>query len=209
MTKSNQTVFIVDDETEVRDALRCLFESIQLPVETYETAALFLEKYPNASQGCLITDVRLSGMSGLELLEQLNTQNSSLPVIIITGYGDIHMAVRAMKAGAKDFLLKPLNDQSLLETVQNCMSQSEDLSSLELINERINSLSSRELNIIDLILDGKLTKEIAYELSVSISTVEAHRASIMQKMHARNLAQLIKLYLQAKFARGYPYNSQG
>lgn len=203
MNKNNQTVFIIDDEAEVRGALRCLFELNQLPVETYETAALFIEKYTSSRQGCLITDVRLSGMSGLELLEQLHTQNSSLPVIIITGYGDIQMAVRAMKAGAKDFLLKPLNNQVLLETVQNCISQSEDLSSLELINERINSLSSRELNIIDLILEGKLTKEIAYELSVSISTVEAHRASIMQKMHARNLAQLIKFYLQAKFARDY------
>lgn len=203
MTKSNQTVFIIDDEAEVRDALQCLFESIQLHVETYETAAQFLEKYTSNRAGCLITDVRLSGMSGLELLEHLNAQNSSLPVIIITGYGDIQMAVRAMKAKAKDFFLKPLHDQSLLETVQNCMNQSEDLNSLELINERINSLSPRELNIIDLILDGKLTKEIAYELSVSISTVEAHRASIMQKMEVKNLAQLIKLYLQAKLAKDY------
>lgn len=203
MTESNPTVFIIDDEAEVRDALQCLFESIQLNVETYENAVAFLEKYHCTQHGCLIMDVRLPDMSGLELLEQLNAQKNHIPVIIMTGHGDIQMAVRAMKAGAKDFLLKPFNDQCLLETVQKCMAQSVDSNAIELIIERINSLSQRELQIIDLILDGKLNKEIAYELAISISTVEAHRASIMHKMEAKNLAHLIKLYLQAKFNKEY------
>ena len=142
-------------------------------------------------------------MSGLELQEHLKTLKSQLHVIIITGYGDIQMAVRAMKAGAIDFILKPLNDQYLLETVQKCFSNSVDTHSIDLINERISQLSQRERQIIDLILDGKLNKEIAYELSISISTVEAHRASIMHKMQAKNLAQLIKLYLQAQFNSDY------
>lgn len=193
-----QTIFIIDDESEVCNALRWLFESVQFNVETYGTAQLFLEHYDHRMQGCLIADVRLPEMSGLELLEQLKQQKSNLPVIMITGHGDIQMAVRAMKAGAFDFIEKPFNEQGLLETVQKCMSLSKNISSVELINERINKLSDRERQIINLIVDGKLNKEIAYDLSISISTVEAHRANIMHKMQAKNLAHLIKIYLQAQ-----------
>ncbi len=193
-----QTIFIIDDESEVCNALRWLFESVQFNVETYGTAQLFLEHYDHRMQGCLIADVRLPEMSGLELLEQLKQQKSNLPVIMITGHGDIKMAVRAMKAGAFDFIEKPFNEQGLLETVQKCMSLSKNISSVELINERINKLSDRERQIINLIVDGKLNKEIAYDLSISISTVEAHRANIMHKMQAKNLAHLIKIYLQAQ-----------
>lgn len=203
MQENDQTIFIIDDEADICDALRWLFESVQYKVETYETAKAFLDNYQSNQRGCIIIDVRLPEMSGLELQEHLKTLKSQLHVIIITGYGDIQMAVRAMKAGAIDFILKPLNDQYLLETVQKCFSNSVDTHSIDLINERISQLSQRERQIIDLILDGKLNKEIAYELSISISTVEAHRASIMHKMQAKNLAQLIKLYLQAQFNSDY------
>ena len=198
MHKQNQTVFVIEDNADVRNALRWLFETVQYRVETFETADQFLEKKDTGSSGCLIADVRLPGMSGLELLEHLKQKKIRIPVIMITGYGDIQMAVRAMKAGAVDFILKPFNNQCLLEIVQKCMGQVKSEQSIEEIYERIKSLSEREHQILNLILEGKLNKEIAYELSISISTVEAHRASIMHKMQAKNLAQLIKTYLQAQ-----------
>jgi two-component system response regulator FixJ len=203
MPQNNHTIYIIDDEISVCSALSWLFKSVQFNVETYENAQSFLEQYSNEKQGCIIMDVRLPGMSGLELLEQLKAQKSYIPVIIITGYGDIHMAVRAMKAGAVDFILKPFNDQCLLETVQKCINKISNINSLELIQERINTLSDREQQIVNLILDGKLNKQIAYDLSISISTVEAHRANIMHKMQARNVAQLIKMLLQVQLNNEY------
>jgi two-component system response regulator FixJ len=199
MQGSNQTIFVIDDDDEVCEALRWLLESVQFNVETYKNAFVFLENYNHKNQGCLIMDVRLPGMSGLELLEQLRQEKCPLPIIVITGHGDIPMAVRAMKLGAKDFILKPFNDQCLLETVQKHISQSINNNYLHTVHERINSLSERERQIIKLIIDGKLNKQISHELSISISTVEAHRANIMNKMQAKNLAQLIKIYLQAQF----------
>lgn len=203
MAQNNHTIFIIDDEINVCNALSWLFKSVQFNVETYENAQSFLEKYTNEKQGCIIMDVRLPGMSGLELLEQLKAQKSHIPAIIITGYGDIQMAVRAMKAGAVDFILKPFNDQCLLETVQKCINKISNINSLELIQERINTLSDREQQIVHLILDGKLNKQIAYDLSISISTVEAHRANIMHKMQAKNVAQLIKMFLQVQLNNEY------
>ncbi|CAM4405574.1 MAG: Transcriptional regulatory protein FixJ [Legionella sp.] len=198
MQTNKQTIFIIDDEPAVCDSLQWLFESIQFQVETYRTASSFQESYDPKNSGLLITDVRLPDISGLELLEKLRQQKIFLPVIVITGYGDIPMAVRAMKLGAKDFLLKPFNEQVLLEKVQKHINQSVNNESLLLINKRINSLSKREQQIIKLIINGKLNKQIAHELSISIYTVEAHRANIMTKVQAKNLAQLIKSYLQAQ-----------
>lgn len=198
MQTNKQTIFIIDDEPAVCDSLQWLFESIQFQVETYRTASSFQQNYDPKNAGLLITDVRLPDISGLELLEKLKQQKIFLPVIVITGYGDIPMAVRAMKLGAKDFLLKPFNEQVLLEKVQKHINQSVNNESLHLLNKRINSLSKREQQIIKLIIDGKLNKQIAHELSISISTVEAHRSNIMNKIQAKNLAQLIKLYLQAQ-----------
>ncbi|MFJ1269361.1 response regulator transcription factor [Legionella lytica] len=198
MQTNKQTIYIIDDEPAVCDSLQWLFESIQFHVETYKTASSFQESYDPQNAGLLITDVRLPHVSGLELLEKLRQQKIFLPVIVITGYGDIPMAVRAMKLGAKDFLLKPFNEQVLLEKVQKHVNQSVNNESLHLINKRISSLSKREQQIIKLIIDGKLNKQIAHELSISISTVEAHRSNIMTKVQAKNLAQLIKLYLQAQ-----------
>lgn len=203
MTKNNPTVFVIDDEINVCNALTWLFKSVQFNVEAYTNAQLFLDNYKQESHGCIVMDVRLPGICGLELLERLKAQKSTIPVIIITGYGDIQMAVRAMKAGAVDFLLKPFNEQCLLETVQRSISKISSTSSLELIQERIDNLSAREQQIINLILDGKLNKQIAYELSISISTVEAHRANIMHKMRAKNVAQLIKMYLQVQISNEY------
>lgn len=199
MQEKTHTIYIIDDDNEVCEALRWLLESVQFMVQTYKDAYSFLEAYDNKKQGCLIMDVRLPGMSGLELLDQLRQQKCPLPVIVISGHGDITMAVRAMKLGAKDFILKPFNDQCLLEAVQKQINQLIDNNYLFVINERLNTLSERERQIIKLIVDGKLNKQISHELSISISTVEAHRANIMTKMQAKNLAQLIKIYLQAQF----------
>lgn len=204
MTQPNHTIYIVDDSQIVCQALRWLFESAQFKVAIFNSANEFLEAYDGTQQGCLILDVRLPGMSGLELLEHLKEQKNHLPVIIITGNGDVPMAVRAMKAGAVDFIVKPCNEQCLLKTVEKCIQRSTNNYSLELINEQIATLSPREHQILELVMDGKLNKQIAHELSISISTVEAHRASIMHKMQAKNLPHLIKLYLQAEFINDNP-----
>lgn len=198
MNSNNQTIFIVDDDPEICNALRYLFESVDFKVETYMSAQLFIDKYSHNKSGFIIVDVRMPVMSGLELLEYLNLNKNRLPVIIITGYGDIAMAIRAMKAGALDFVLKPFNDQCLLEIVQKYASKKVDYNKNKDINDRILLLSERERQLLKMISEGKLNKEIAYESSISISTVEAHRASIMRKMQAKNMAQLIKLYLQSE-----------
>lgn len=197
MNAENYTIFIIDDDQEVCTALRWLYESVNFNVKTYNSGQAFLEHYDPSKQGCIIVDVRMPMMSGLELLEHIKMRKNQIPVIVITGYGDISMAVRAMKLGAVDFILKPINDQSLLEIVQKCINHSSKVNTVE-VSERVKLLSKRELQIIDLILEGKLNKEIAYELSISISTVEAHRAHIMQKMQAKTIAHLIKLYLQSQ-----------
>lgn len=196
MKPNTQTIYIIDDDIEICNAMRCLFESVHFKVETFTNALIFLKEHKNHQQGCIIIDVRMPVMSGLELLEQLKLQRNPLPVIIITGYGDIPMAIRAMKSGALDFVLKPFSDQCLLDLVQKYLSHPIDMDSISYINERISRLSDRENQILNFIVEGKLNKEIAYELCISVSTVEAHRASIMKKMEAKNLAQLIKLYIK-------------
>lgn len=146
----------------------------------------------------------MPGMSGLELLEHLSSQKNRLPVIVITGYGDMAMAIRAMKAGAYDFILKPFNDQYLIETIQKCIDKSVCANKTENVVERFKLLTERERQVIHLISDGKLNKEIAYEFGVSMSTIEAHRASIMRKMQAKNIAQLIKLYIHSQTELDFP-----
>ncbi|MDI1352866.1 MAG: response regulator [bacterium] len=204
MKKNDSTIFIIDDDYQIRNALQWLFQSVHYKVETYESADLFLQSYSGTNQGCLIMDVRMPGTSGLELLEHFKFKKIRLPVIIITGFGDISMAVRAMKAGAVDFILKPFNEQCLLESVQKCVNDTIRASSLDNVSDRIEKLSDREKQIIDLILEGNLNKEIAYKLSISISTVEAHRANIMHKLEAKNVAHLIKIYLETQFNQAIP-----
>jgi two-component system, LuxR family, response regulator FixJ len=194
MNKQSPAIYIVDDEPEVCQALRWLFESVHLSVVTYNTAKDYLDNYNSKLRGCLILDVRMPGMSGLELLDQLRLKNHSLPIIVITAHGDIPMAIRAIKSGAVDFFLKPLNDQHLLEAVQKCLNNPPNFNFGQPL--KANPLTERERQVMGLILAGKLNKEIAHELKISISTVEVHRAHIMQKMQAKTLAHLIKIYLQ-------------
>jgi FixJ family two-component response regulator len=197
MPPNDAMIYIVDDDPEICKSFRWLFESVNFKVETYENGKNFLDCYDQSQHGCLIADVRMPIMNGIELLEQLNTKNNQLVVIIITGYGDIPMAVRAMKAGASDFILKPVNYQNLLESTQNCLKKNQKniSQSQSDFNEYISRLTKREKQIMDLIVDGRLNKQIAYELNISISTVEVHSANVMKKTHTKTLADLIKSYL--------------
>lgn len=192
------TTFIIDDEPDILKALRWLLESVGINVECFESSISFLENYDPSRCGCIITDLRMPIMGGIQMFEQLILRKNRLPVIILTGHGDIPMAVKAMKIGAMDFISKPFNDQYLLEQVQKSIVRSVNqcLSDpFENYARRFADLSKRELQVMKLVVAGKLNKQIAQELCISNSTVEFHRARTMKKMGAKNLAQLIKIYL--------------
>lgn len=196
MSNDLVAVHVVDDDAAVRDSLRWLMESVGLRVHTYDSAQGFLANSHNVTAGCLLLDVRLRDMSGLELQRKLRENGFHLPIIFITGYGEVTMAVQAMKNGAIDFLTKPLDDQKLLDTVQRALSQAqityEKHARSDLMASRLALLSPRERQVLDKVLDGKLNKVIADELNIGMKTVEAHRARIMEKMQARNLAELFR-----------------
>jgi len=193
------TVFIVDDDLEVRQALALLFESVGLHAETFGSADEFLQQFDPERPGCLVLDVRMPGMSGLELQSRLAGETIHPPVIIITGHGDVPMAVRAVQAGAVDFIEKPFNDQALLDSVHRALEQDArrrgQVRELAEIQQRLDSLTPREREVMKLVVSGLRNKMIAAELDVSQSTVEAHRARVMEKMHARTLSDLMRMVL--------------
>lgn len=193
------TVFIVDDDQQVRDALELLMESVGLNVATFESAQVFLDAFDPDIPGCVITDIRMPGISGLELQRKLKEQKLHPPVIIITGHGDIPMAVDAMQEGALDFIEKPFNDQRLLDSVHRAIEQDAgqrgQATQIAEIRERMNTLTKRETEVLNLITQGKRNKTIADELHVSQSTVEAHRAKVMEKMQANTLSDLMRMVL--------------
>ena len=197
--QSSATVFVVDDDEAVLDALGLLIRSVGLEVEAYPSADEFLAAYDPGRRGCLVLDIRMPRMSGLELQTHLNSRNASLPVIFITGHGDVPMAVRAMREGAFDFLLKPFHDQELLDRIHEALAV-EDRSHQEhefrrKAAQHIDSLTARETEVMELMVRGLTNKAIAGELSVSQRTVEVHRAHIMKKMAAGSLAQLVRMVL--------------
>ena len=201
MTMENEaTVFVVDDDGAVRDALRSLFESVNLNVETFESAEQFLRAYQPERPGCLVLDIRMPGMGGLRLLEHLKSQAIPLPVIVLTGYADVNTAVRAMKAGAVDFVQKPFTEQELLEQIQKALEQDARLRSERAkqseIEARLARLTPRERQVFERLVGGKTNKDIAADLGISAKTVETHRAHIMQKMQAKSLAELVRLALR-------------
>ncbi len=199
MTDKPATVFIVDDDQEVRQALALLMESVGLQVETFESGNDFLQQFDPDRPGCMILDVRMPGMSGLELQARLAAEIIHPPVIIITGHGDVPMAVRAVQAGAVDFIEKPFNDQALLDSVHKALEldarKRGRASKLAEIRARLQTLTPREQEVMKLVVAGKRNKVIALELSVSQSTVEAHRARVMEKMEARSLSDLMRMVL--------------
>ena len=199
MNTRDSTVFIVDDDTEVRQALALLMESVGLHVQTFASADAYLEHFDPHAPGCLVLDVRMPGMSGLELQARLAAETMHPPVIIITGHGDVPMAVRAVQAGAVDFIEKPFNDQALLDSVHRALDidarQRGRASRLAEVKSRLASLTPRERQVMQLVVAGKRNKVIALELSVSQSTVEAHRAKVMEKMQAQTLSDLMRMVL--------------
>ncbi len=196
---SDATVFIVDDDAEVRDALKLLMASVGLPAETFGSGQEYLEQFDPERPGCLLLDIRMPGMSGLELQEKLAQRTIHPPIVIITGHGDVPMAVRAVKAGAVDFIEKPFHDQTLLDSVHRAIEQdaSRRGEALRLadIQSRIERLTPREKEVLDLVVKGMRNKVIAAELGVSMSTIEAHRAKVMEKMEAASLSDIMRMML--------------
>jgi FixJ family two-component response regulator len=193
------TVFIVDDDEAVRNSLRLLVKSVGLPASTANSAQEFLTSYNPAHPGCLVLDVRMPGMSGIELQQQLNLRGAVIPVIFITGHGDIPMAVEAMQQGAFDFLQKPFRDQDLIDRIQRALEKDrisrDELTQRSRIHERRGTLTPREREVLDLVTAGKPNKIMAADLGLSQRTVEIHRARVMEKMGASSLAQLVRMTL--------------
>ncbi len=193
-------VHVIDDDEAVRDSLAFLFDSAGLPVRTYESAVLFLEAVAGGFDGCVVTDVRMPDMSGLDLLRELVSRGVGAPVVVITGHGDVPLAVEAMKAGAFDFLEKPFDDERLLALVGRALERGPDqpLSEEQVaVRRRLARLSQRERQVLKGLVEGQLNKTIAWELGISARTVEVYRAKLMAKMEATAFAELVRMALIA------------
>jgi RNA polymerase sigma factor (sigma-70 family) len=197
-------VFVVEDDPAVRGALSALFRSVSLDAQAFGSAEAFLETVKPEMSGCLIVDVRLRGMSGLELQQRLAEMQVCLPIIAISGHADVPMAVRAMKAGASEFFEKPINEQRLLERVQACLREAVAARSraqeLAVIRNRLDSLTAREQEVFDLVVNGKSSSAIAEELRISRKTVDVHRSNIMSKLGVKTVADLVRMSLAASAA---------
>jgi len=193
------TVFVVDDEPIIRTSLERLMQSVSLKVETFATASEFLDAYTTGQPGCVVLDVRMPGISGLDLQDRMAERGVDIPIIFITAYGDVPMAVRALKGGAVDFLQKPYNNQTLLDRVQEAIEKDvrarserakhDDLAAL------FGELTPREHEVMDMVVAGKANREIAVALGLSAKTIEVHRAHVMRKLKVDSLADLVRLYL--------------
>ena len=203
---SHPIVFVVDDDESVRTSIRFLLKSVGLDNQAFASATEFLAAYDPAQPGCLVLDVRMPGMSGLELQDQLNLRGATLPVIFITGHGDIPMAVEAMQHGAHDFLQKPFRDQDLIHRIQQALAKDAKtraaLEEHDRIRSRLETLTPREREVLALMTQGKPNKIMAHELGVSQRTVEIHRARVMEKSGAVSLAQLVRMVMDVEPAPG-------
>ncbi len=195
MTRAEPAVFVVDDDVSVRESLKNLLRSVGLKVEAFSTAQEFLSS-GSSGPGCLVLDVRLPGLSGLDLQRQLAEANREIPIVFITGHGDIPMSVRAIKAGAVEFLTKPFRDQDLLDAVRQAMDRDREIRSREKeiaeLRERYTSLTPREQEVMKFVVRGLVNKQIAAEIGITESTVKLHRGRLMHKMKAESLADLIR-----------------
>jgi two-component system response regulator FixJ len=196
------TVFIVDDDDGVRASLRILLKSVGIAATPLASAQEFLATYHPLQPGCLVLDIRMPGMSGLELQSELNLRGAMIPVIFITGHGDVPMAVEAMQHGAFDFLQKPFRDQDLIDRVQRALAKDKEnreaLKGHERIRTLLKSLTPREREVLDLMTQGKPNKVMANELGLSQRTVEIHRANVMEKMAAHSVAQLVRMVMEVE-----------
>ncbi|MEO8757136.1 MAG: response regulator FixJ [Devosia sp.] len=199
MSSPDIVVHIVDDEEPVRNSLAFLLGSAGFAVRTHATAAAFLEIAPQIRNGCLVTDLRMPDIDGVELLRRLKKSNSMLPAIVVTGHGDVQMAVEAMKNGALDFIEKPFSDIVLIESIGRAVeiatSQADAESAATRTHERLASLTERELQVLQRVVLGQPNKIIAFELGLSPRTVEVYRAGLMNKMQAKSLAELVRMVM--------------
>ena len=193
------TVFVVDDDEAVRSSLKMLLKSVGRAVTDYPSATAYLAAYQFERPGCLVLDIRMPGMSGLELQDQLNARGAIVPVIFISGHADVPMAVEAVQHGAFDFLPKPFRDQDLIDRVQAAIERDaanrKQLGALQGLRQRLESLTAREREVLDLVTQGKANKVMAGDLGVSQRTIEIHRARVMEKMEAHSLAQLVRMMI--------------
>ncbi len=202
MKEKPPTVFVVDDDEAVRTSLRLLLKSVGLQVETFSSGQEFLDQYDPDRSGCLVLDIRMPGMSGLELQQHLNDRHSIMPIVFITGHGDVPMAVEAMQAGAVDFIQKPFRDQDLIDRINRALEKDKamraELRERDEIRRRMSQLTPREREVLELVTQGKANKVIAGDLNVSQRTVEIHRARVMEKMGAASLAHLVRMVIEAQ-----------
>ncbi len=199
MPSEEAIVHVIDDDEAIRQSLAFLLQAAKLEVKTYSTAMAFLDALPDSASGCVITDVRMPGMSGVDLLRRLKELKIGVPVIVITGHGDVALAVEAMKVGAVDFLEKPFDDDVLLASVQSALKRQDGetkrhIERLE-IEGRLASLSNRERDVLGGLVAGRANKQIAFDLGISPRTVEIYRANLMNKMKAGSLSDLVRMAL--------------
>jgi FixJ family two-component response regulator len=197
MLDANPTVLIVDDDPEFRDSVARLLRTVGLKTQQFSSVADFFKAVPPDGPTCLVLDVRLPGLSGLELQRELATANRQIPIVFITAHGDVPMTVQAMKGGAIEFLTKPFRDQDLLDAIDTGLARDrarrENEKALDALRERFNTLSSREREIMFQATAGRLNKQIAHEMDIAISTVKVHRTNLMRKMKARSLPELSRM----------------
>lgn len=206
MPETNPMVFVVDDDEPVRDAIGMLLETVDIPYRSYDSAQAFLDEYDPEHRGCLVLDIRMPGMSGLELQQRLIEMEAPIPIVFITGHGDVPMAVEAMKRGAIDFIRKPFRDQELLDRVHQALAREADeraeAETIADVRDRVGALTPREHEVFLRVAAGQANKVVAIELGISERTVEIHRSQVMQKTGARSLADLVRMKLTLDRADG-------
>jgi two-component system, LuxR family, response regulator FixJ len=201
MPSETGVVHVIDDDEALRESLTFLLRSARIEVQSYPSAQAFLDALPNINPGCIVTDVRMPGLSGIDLLRRLKDLKVGVPVIVITGHGDVALAVEAMKIGALDFLEKPFDDQVLLASVKSALERQDGAakhhSKRAEIESRLAALSNRERDVLGGLVAGRANKQIAFELNISPRTVEIYRANLMKKMQAQSLSDLVRMALIA------------